>query len=166
MILTAIIPRFLAAFGLVIGFGVAENALAQSNPIAPKILEPIEFAAYTVSQINSPSAVSNLLDLKISISPGIDSTGCKILCKGAGNYVETETINQYRAALSAGYSPYTTYDISIESWFKKVDAILAFMDKAQASTNSLLNKSFLKKLPPFFMDTVGTCPSNHIVRLI
>jgi len=69
--------------------------------------------------------------------PGLPATGQRI---------RVETVEQYVAALKRGASPFTTFDISMDTWFRPTTATLLFLSQADDSTHSSLPKELPFKL--------------------
>ena len=130
-------------------------AHAQTNSIAPRLMRPLEFADFTVSEIHSQQGASNLMQQKIKVGSD-DADAYDIFSKnGDGKRIHVETVKEYRAAKNAGYSANDTFAIAMESWFKDADTMLDFMAKAQPSKHSFLDKRFLELLPVTVLDWNG-----------
>jgi len=93
----------------------------------------------------SPSASNNPAQ-----PPGLPSTGQRI---------RVETVEQYVAALKRDARPFTTFDISMDSWFRPTAATLLFLSQAEESRRSSLPKDFstqlLYSLPVRFLNYHG-----------
>ena len=142
--------------------------------LAPYLIQPIEFAGYTVSQIDSPQAAKYLMTQKLKSSGNYYTVswdtnhneimtphdGFDFLEYPDGRTIRTETVQQYLDACkldtvqigpktqieNQAYS-HTTCDMNAESDMQAVRDKLLLMAKAQSSTHSFLNKGFLKDLP-------------------
>jgi hypothetical protein len=145
--------RFLTLAAL--AFSVCCNfAHAQTNLIAPRLMRPLEFADFTVSEIHSQQGAIELMQQKIKVGSD-DADAYDIFSKdGDGKTIHVETVNEYRAAKKAGYLANTTFDIAMESWFKDANTMLDFMAKAQPSKYSYLDKRFLEQLPVTVLDSI------------
>jgi hypothetical protein len=117
---------------------------AKTNLIAPRLIKPLEFADFTVSDITSEGA-SNLMSEKIKIGTD-DPDSYNFLSLNETN-IQIETVNQYRAALKAGYTAFSTADMTTESWFIQANQVLDFMERAKPSKHSLFSAQNLKYLP-------------------
>lgn len=92
--------------------------------ITPRLIEPLKFADFTVSQINQEGARS-LLNCKVNTGT-IDTNAYHFLTLNSTNIL-VETVHQYRRAKLAGFTAQTTADLSTESWFIATDRVLSFM---------------------------------------
>lgn len=119
------------------------NQTDDSN-IAPRLMQPLAFADFTVSDIHSPQCASNLMSQKIMI--GGDNY-CILGTNFDGDRICVETVNEYRAGIKAGYGPYLHYELAMATWFDQAAATLSFMIRAQPSKRSYLGKQFLDQLP-------------------
>jgi hypothetical protein len=121
---------------------------SQTNQlIAPRLIQPLEFASFTVSDIHSQQGASNLMSLKIKVGSEASDAYEFMTTKGDAPRIRVETVNEYKAAIKAGYSPCNTFEVTMESWFKTACATLNFMAQAQPSRHSYLDKRFLERLP-------------------
>ena len=114
--------------------------------IAPKLIEPLRFANFTVSQINSVDGITNLLNQKIYVGTE-DPNAYKFLSKDETNYIGAETVNEFRRAIKDGFAAKTTADMTAESWLLLVDQVLSFMERAKPSHYSLFSVADYKYLP-------------------
>ena len=143
MILLRSLPSLFCLSSLLL---VTECKCASLTNLAPRLIQPLEFAGFTVSQINSREGVTNLLNQKIRIGTD-DPTAYDFLSRAGSNNITVQTVNQYRAGIKAGYSAYTTADISAESWFIEANIVLSFMERARPSAHSFFTANDLKLLP-------------------
>lgn len=111
------------------------------NCIVPKLIEPIEFDGYTVSQINSSQAARYLMSQKIK------SFSSQFLKSADGAAIVTETVLQYIAADKTKVYAATTVDMVAEDLMRSIKAKLEFMAKAQPSVRSYLTSRYFKSLP-------------------
>ena len=114
--------------------------------IAPRLIESLRFANFTVSQINSRDGITNLLNQKVYIGTE-DPNDYKFLSKNETNYICTETVNEFRGAIKDGFAAKTTADLTAESWLLQVDHVLSFMERTQPSQHSLFSVADFKYLP-------------------
>ena len=146
--------RFLALAAL--AFSVScKSTYEQTNLIAPRLMRPLEFADFTVSEIHSQQGAIELMQKKIKVGSD-DADAYDIFSKDGegGKTIHVETVNEYRAAKKAGYLANNTFAITMEGWFKDADTMLDFMAKAQPSKHSYLDKRFLEQLPVTVLDWV------------
>jgi len=127
-----------------------------------RLLTPLEFSRFTVRTNLTKAVVATLMGEKVKVGsddddayqflalpaspsannnpaqpPGLPSTGQRI---------RVETVEQYVAALRRGASPFTTFDISMDSWFRPTTATLIFLSQADDSPRSSLPKELPTKL--------------------
>jgi hypothetical protein len=125
-------------------------------------MKPLEFANFTVSDIHSQQGASNLMSEKLSMGENEPSSYEFLATNFVGNRLHIETVNEYRAGIKAGYAPYTTFDMTMESWFVMASDTLGFMAKAQPSQHSYLDLDFLKQLPGSVLDLNTNGDWGHI----
>ena len=114
--------------------------------IAPSLTEPLRFANFTVSQINSEEGITNLLNQKVYVGTE-DPNAYLFLSKSETNYICTETVNEFREAIKLGFAAKSTADMTAESWLLQDDQVLSFMKRAQPSQHSLFSVKDFKYLP-------------------
>ena len=114
--------------------------------IAPRLIEPLRFANFTVSQINSKDGITNLLNQKVYIGTD-DPNAYLFLSKNETNFICTETVNEFRKAIKDGFAAKTTADMTAESWLLQDDQVLSFMERAKPSQHSLFSVTDYKYLP-------------------
>jgi len=119
---------------------------AGATPTPAHITEPLRFAKFTVYATNKSPDIKNLINAKVYIGTD-NSTAYLFLSKNETNYIRTETVKKYRAAIKAGFAARSTADLSSESWFLQVDQILSFMERARPSRHSLISVKDFKYLP-------------------
>ena len=114
--------------------------------IAPKLIEPLRFANFTVSQINSKDGITNLLNQKVYVGTE-DPNAYLFLSKNETNFIWAETVNEFRRAIKDGFAAKTTADLTAESWLLQDDQVLSFMERAKPSHYSLFSVADYKYLP-------------------
>ena len=118
-----------------------------SGRFAPRLMRPLEFATFTVTDIVSQVEASNLMSQKVFVGDNRPDAYLILGTNFDGPRIRTETVNEYKAAIKAGYGPYNTFEITMQSWFKQPAEILDFMAKAQPSIHSQFQTKDLKYLP-------------------
>lgn len=118
----------------------------EARTISPRLIEPIEFANFTVADIHGQVGAINLMAQKIKVGTD-DPNACQFLSNNETNYIRVETVNEYRAAIKNGFAARTTADMTTEGWFLQVDQVLSFMERAKPSQHSLFSAQDLKYLP-------------------
>lgn len=125
----------------------AAECIAKAAPISPRLIEPLEFAHFTVTNIPSQQRARELMAEKIRVGSK-DADAYDILSKaGVGPKKHVETVKQYRAAKNDGYSASTSFDLAMESFFTTTETTLNFMDQAKPSQLSLFSTKDLNRLP-------------------
>ena len=114
--------------------------------IAPRLIEPLDFAYFTVSDIHGAEGASNLMSQKIRIGTD-DPNAYQFLSKNGTNIIKVESVNEYRAAIKNGFAATSTADLTMEGWFLQADQVLSFMERAKPSKQSLFTAQDLKYLP-------------------
>jgi hypothetical protein len=156
-------PLLLAGFAIAVGLLVSctnTGRLAHTQPIPVRLLTPLEFTRFTVSTNLSKAAVATLMREKVKVgsadddaylflalpvSPSADNNqppGLPV----TGQRIRVETVEQYVAALKRGASPFTTFDIAMDTWFRPTAATLLFLNQADESRRSSLPKELPLKL--------------------
>ena len=156
---------------LVLALLGCKTATENCSTISPKLIEPIAFDGYTVSQIDSPKAARYLMTQKIASWGEYEAVlnintnnpnaakhdGFDFLRYEDGRVVRTETIQQYIEACATqrwnrpdqqnlAYAA-TTCDMNAEMWVEGIKDKLEFMSQAQPSIHSYLKDRYLKDLP-------------------
>ena len=131
-----------------------KTSQTEQTAIAPRLMQPVEFADFTVADISSREGAAHLMNQKIKI--GSDAADAyDFLSKGETNRIHVETINQYEAAKAEGYFARNTFEITMESWFINTDLTLGFMAGAQPSQHSYFSKNIGLDLPPTVLGGFG-----------
>lgn len=136
-----------------------------NNPqaqIPPRLIEPLKFANFTVSELDQEGAHS-LINAKVYTGT-TDTNAYHFLTLSSSNSL-VETVNEYRQAKQAGFSAQTTADISTESWFIDTDRVLSFMERAQSSRRSLFTAKDLKFLPVSLLNWTEGGEHAELIRL-
>ena len=134
----------------------------QTTPIAPRLLRPLEFVDFTVSDIRSPDGIKTLRAQKLSLG-GNDPGPHSILATNIdAPRIQIETVNQYKAAIHSGYAAQNNCEMMLVSFFEIASATLDFMEKARPSTASYLGT--LKQLPVSILNWVGSEEEEQLKR--
>ena len=136
------------------------KTVEEAGNIASRLMQPLEFASFTVSDIHSQEGASKLMSEKIKVGSADADAYQFMTTNWDAKRIQVETVNEYEAALKAGYYPYNTFEITMESFFKTADATLNFMKQAQLSSHSNLNKDYLTQLPVTFLNWTGDEKEN------
>ena len=131
---------------LIVGCKTAPGPESQTSTIAPHLVKPLEFADFTVSTITSEGA-SNLMSQKIKAGSDDPDAYNFLTTNWDSARIRVETVNEYEAAIRAGYFPYNNIEIAMESYFKSASSTLTFMQQARPSSHSYLSKHYLTELP-------------------
>jgi len=139
---------------------VSPHAPSTSRPA--RLVTPLEFAGFTVHTNLTKAAVSTLMREKVKVgstedhayeflalpaSPSANTDPAKPPgLPTIGQRIRVETVEQYVEALKRGARPFTTFDISMDSWFRPTAATLLFLKQAEESRRSLLPKELPSKL--------------------
>jgi hypothetical protein len=141
---SAIVLLFLSL--LVVGCKTAPSPDSETSTIAPHLVKPLEFADFTVSSITSEGA-SNLMSQKIKAGSDDPDAYNFLTTNWDSARIRVETVNEYEAAIRAGYFPYNNFEIAMESYFKSASSTLTFMQQGRPSSHSFLSKHYLTELP-------------------
>ncbi len=132
-----------------------------TNPV--RLLAPLEFSRVTVRTNLTKTAVLTLMHEKVKVGSADDDAYLFLALPAkpsadnnaaqpsglpvTGERLRVETVEQYVAALKRGASPFTTFDIAMDSWFRSPAATLLFLSQADQSRRSLLPAKLLHQLP-------------------
>lgn len=151
----------LLVLGLLVSCVSPDTSLTKRK-LPTRLLTPLEFSRFTVSTNLTKAVVSTLMGEKVKVgsagddaylflalpaSPSADSNpaqppGVPV----TGQRIRVETVEQYVEALKRDARPFTTFDISMDSWFRHPAATLLFLSQADDSRRSLLPKELPTKL--------------------
>ena len=135
--------------------------LVERSSIKPRIVQPFEFEELTVSSFDEVSDVDSLFDQKISMGGQDGYEFLRLDLEDYKSYVRLETAGQYLEMRRKGAAPFSTYDITMDSWFKRIVPPLVFAKHSTASKRSLLGED-LMDLSVSFLPWFG---SEERVRL-
>ena len=135
---------------------------AQSKRSSARLLTPLEFSSFTVSTNLTKATVTTLMREKVKVGSTEDSAYLFLALPASpsadndpaqppglptiGQRIRVKTVEQYVEALRRGARPFTTFDISMDSWFRPPAATLLFLNQAEESRRSLLPKELPLKL--------------------
>ncbi|MDG2170440.1 MAG: hypothetical protein P8L44_21230 [Opitutales bacterium] len=128
-------------FALIVLVCVLE--LVERSSIKPRIVQPFEFEELTVSSFDEVTDVDSLFDQKISMGGQDGYEFLRMDLEDNKSYVRVETAGQYLEMRRKGAAPYTTYDITMDSWFKRIVPPLVFSRHSSASKRSLLGDDLM-----------------------
>ena len=125
------------------------SVTTQTSSLAPRLIEPLRFADITVQQVNSERGITNLLNQRVYAGIEDPTPECYdwVRLSDQTNTFRAETIREFRASIEHDFYDRTTQDRIRYQWFESASDILAFLEKAQASQHSYLNKGYLLELP-------------------
>lgn len=158
---SAVFPHFFFCFlagTCVLTSCVSPNAPRTSQPA--RLLTPLEFTRFTVHTNLTRAAVSTLMGEKVKVGSAEDDAYLFLALPAnpsadnnqppglpaIGQRIRVETVEQYVEALKRDARPFTTFDISMDSWFRPTAATLLFLNQADESRRSLLPKELPTKL--------------------
>jgi hypothetical protein len=160
--------RFFSAFLLLTliaaGCKTAPNTESQTSTIAPRLIEPLRFANFTVSQIHSAEGITNLLNEKVYAGIENPTPDCYdwVRLSNQTNTFRAATINEFRASIEHDFYDSTTQDRIRYDWFKSASDILGFMQKAQPSQRSYLTGKYLLELPVSVLESSLNCCEGDV----
>ena len=117
--------------------------LVERSSIKPRIVQPFEFEELTVSSFDQVPEVDSLFDQKISMGGQDGYEFLRLDIEDYKSYVRVETAGQHLEMKRKGAAPYTTYDITMDSWFKRIVPPLVFAKHSSASKRSLLSEDLM-----------------------
>lgn len=138
------------------------NPEHRENSISVRLLAPLKFARFTVRTNLNSAAVATLMREKVKIgsddpdayeflvlpsSPSTTPPNDPLSFLTTGERIHVETVEQYLAALKRGAGSLTTFDITMDGWFRPTAATLKFLSQAKESRHSLLPVKLLEQLP-------------------
>jgi hypothetical protein len=141
---------------------VSPDTSPTNRKLPPRLLTPLELSSFTVHTNLTKAAATTLMREKVKVGSGDDDAYLFLALPASpsadsnpaqppglptiGQRIRVETVEQYVEALKRGASPFTTFDISMDSWFRHPAATLLFLSQADASRRSLLPKELPTKL--------------------
>jgi len=147
-------------FALVLaGCEKAPDNESPTSTIAPRLIEPLRFANFTVSQVHSAEGITNLLNQKVFAGIENPTPECYdwIRLSNQTNTFRAETVNEFRASIEHDFYDSTTQDRIRYYWFKSISDILGFMQKVQPSRRSYLTGKYLLELPVDVLESSLNC---------
>ena len=134
---------------IVVGCKTTPINTAQTSPTPPRLIEPLKFVNFTVSQINSLEGISNLMSAKVSIKQDsvLGDYDWASFTGSPGTTYHAETINEFRAGVEHDFSARYPFDRIKYNIFKSVSDALDFMAKAKSSKANYLPGRLLPELP-------------------
>jgi len=136
-------------FGLVLTGCKTTSDNAQTSPIPPSLIEPLRFANFTVSDINSLEGASNLMNEKVYLGEeNADQADYDwIVSDQTTNRIHCETVKDFKAKVQNKCSDETGFGRAKYQWVNSCADTLDFMARARPSQHSYLNKGYLLELP-------------------
>jgi hypothetical protein len=149
----------LLVLGLLVSCVSPDTSLTKRK-LPTRLLTPLEFSSCTVHTNLSKAVVATLMREKVKVGSADDDAYLFLALPASpsannnqppglpaiGQRIRVETVEQYVEALKRGASPFTTFDISMDSWFRPTAATLLFLNQAAESRRSSLPKDFPTKL--------------------
>jgi hypothetical protein len=117
--------------------------LVERSSIKPRIVQPFEFEELTVSSFDEVTDVDSLFDQKISMGGQDGYEFLRLDLEDNKSYVRVETAGQYLEMRRKGATPFSTYDITMNSWFVRILPPLVFSKHSRASKRSLLGDDLM-----------------------
>jgi hypothetical protein len=128
--------------------------------LAVRLLAPLEFSSFTVQTNLTKAAATTLMHEKVKVGSADDDAYLFLALPASpsannnhppglpaiGQRIRVETVEQYVEALKRDARPFTTFDISMDTWFRPTAATLMFLSQADSSRRSLLPKDYPTKL--------------------
>ncbi len=111
--------------------------------IEPRLVQPLKFEGLTVSNLDEVRDINNLFPEKISMGGQDGFVFLRLDLDDDESYVLTETTAQYLARRKRRVGPYTTYDLSMDSWFVSTAPTLVFLRASMPSKFSLLSDDLM-----------------------
>tara|TARA_Y100001934_G_C12135729_1_gene670081 strand:- start:9 stop:818 length:810 start_codon:yes stop_codon:yes gene_type:complete len=141
---------FLIAIALVLLNGCSSDIQKKQifnseGKIQPKLINPLIFSEFTINDLDEVEDISALFDARIDAGYDIDEPILFMRLKedDPDSYINTETANDYLAAIKIGAFPMTTADIAVSSFFVEVVPILVFLKQSKPSSKSLLYEDLM-----------------------
>ena len=145
-----------------------------------RLLAPLEFASFTVHTNLTKEAASTLMREKVKVGSD-DADAYEFLALPAnppansnpaqppglpaiGQRIRVETVEQYLAALKQGAAPFTTFDLSMNTYFYSTAASLRFVAGATESRRSFLPTRLLTQLPVSVLEFNESDQSGELER--
>ena len=107
--------------------------LVERSSIKPRIVQPFEFDELTVSSFDEVPDVDSLFDQKISMGGQDGYEFLRLDLEDNESYVRVENAAQYLEMRRKGAEPFSTYDITMDSWFENIVPALVFSKHSSAS---------------------------------
>jgi len=122
---------------------------AQTSPIPPSLIEPLRFANFTVSDINSLEGASNLMNEKVYLGKEITDPADFdwAVSDQSTNLIHCETVKDFKAQVQNKSSDETGFGRAKYQWVDACADTLDFIAKARPSQHSYLNKNYFMDLP-------------------
>ena len=113
---------------------------SDTETFEPKLVSPIRFSNFVLSELGPERDLDSLFDVPISIGEGRGQSYefMRLRSDDPDSYIRTETAREYLDARARGAMPMTTYDISMNSWFTESVPVLVFLRDSIASEESLM----------------------------
>jgi hypothetical protein len=155
---------------------VSPDTSPTKRKLPTRLLTPLEFSSFTVHTNLTKTAIATLMHEKVKVGSDDDDAYLFLALPASpsaadnpaqppglptiGQRIRVETVEQYVEALKRDARPFTTFDISMDSWFRPTAATLLFLSQAGDSRRSLLPKELplklLYSLPVRFLNYRGT----------
>ena len=119
-----------------------------------RVVESIDFVDGKVTGEVNDEILVKLLNRKLIVGA---EDGYEFLKKDAdSDYLRTETVAQYRRARAEGAGPWTTYDISMDSFFVNAGGALRFLEKSKDAEKSAFKDNWMRQLSMSLISWVGS----------
>lgn len=109
-----------------------------------RVINPIEFVDGKLTDVVDDQLLVKSLNRKLIVGA---EDGYEFLKKdGDSNYLKTETVAQYRKVRADGGSAWTTFDISMDSFFVTAGGTLKFLEMSKDAKKSSFKDTWMRQL--------------------
>lgn len=113
-----------------------------------ELSEPLQFQGKTISGILYSKDIEGLYDLPVKLSEKPSENQLKLISSALKSSQTVKTCREYEKAKNDGYDADSTFDIAMESFFKRICIILDLLRVSKAPANKhAINFDDLKVLP-------------------
>ena len=134
--------------------------------LKPALLSPIHFHDFSVIGPVTSQGAKRLQREKIKV--GSDSPDAYEFLAAdpatGDNRVRTETVEEYLAARRKGAGPFTTFDITMDSFFVRAASALVFLERAVPARIKLMDRASFADLSVSFLNWTGTDEEEELLK--
>lgn len=143
-------PSFLLAISFFCGILQA----SEEDDLLPRLLIPLRFKDFSVVGPVTAVGAERLRHEKLHAG---GQNGFEFLRHPkTGEYVRTQTVDEYEQAQLIGARTYTTYDDSMQSWFQEASAALRFLKRARPANVNPFEVFDYRRLPVGWLTWYGS----------